>query len=76
MAYSSKDLELSRRRVAEDRKHIAAQEAHIAGVLLRGEPSSLATEQLVDFNQQLRAHTFECDLIAAALRADRAHLED
>jgi hypothetical protein len=71
MTYSLSDLELSRRRVAEDRKRIASLEASIDGTTLRGEASGLAQGQLIDLNDTLRSHIFELDLIAAMIKSNQ-----
>jgi hypothetical protein len=72
MTYSLSDLELSRRRVTEDRKRIASLQASIDGTTLRGEASGLARDQLTDLNETLRSHIFEQDLIAAMIRSERS----
>lgn len=71
MDYTSNNLDLSHRRVAEDHKRILDQEADIRGRLLRGESSRLAEEKLIDLNRTLRAHVFERDLIMAAIKLDQ-----
>jgi hypothetical protein len=72
MTYSLSDLELSRRRVTEDRKRIASLEASIDGTRLRGEASGLARGQLIDLNETLRSHIFEHDLIVAMIKSDQS----
>lgn len=72
MDHTPNTLELSRRKIIEDQKLVSSQEADIRGILLRGEPSRLAEDQLVDLNRALRAHIFERDLITAAIKLDRS----
>lgn len=64
-------LEVAKQRVTDDRIQIAVQEAEIVGGVLRGEPTSLAREQLVSFLQTLRFHIFACDLMKAKISADQ-----
>ena len=71
MDHTSNNLELSSRKIAEDQKLVASQEADIRGILSRGESSRLAEGQLIDLNRALRAHIFERDLIMAAIKLDR-----
>ncbi|MGO7691425.1 hypothetical protein [Rhizobium leguminosarum] len=64
-------LEAATRRVTDDRIQIAAQEAEIAGGVLRGEPTSLAREKLKSCLQNLRFHIFARDLIQARISVDQ-----
>lgn len=71
MDYTSNNLDLCHRRIAEDHKRILDQEADIRGILLRGESRGLAEEKLIDLNRILRADVFDRDLIVAAIKLDQ-----
>jgi hypothetical protein len=63
------DLVQTRKYLKHDDLEIAAQEARISGALLRGEPTSLAMQELNGFFARQRYHRFELRLIEARIKA-------
>ncbi|EJL58411.1 hypothetical protein PMI09_00121 [Rhizobium sp. CF122] len=63
------DLALARKYLKHDDIEIAAQEARISGASLRGEPTSLALQELNGYFARQRYHRFELRLIEARIKA-------
>lgn len=63
------DLARTRKYLTDDAIKIAAQEARISGAGLRGEPTSLARQELDSNFARQRYHRFELSLIEARIRA-------
>jgi len=63
------DLALTRKYLKRDDIEIAAQEARISGASLRGEPTSLALQELNEYFARQRYHRFELRLIEARIKA-------
>jgi len=63
------DLARTRKYLTDDAIQIAAQEAGISGARLRGEPTSLARQELDGYFARQRYHRFELSLIEARIKA-------
>ncbi|MEK1872050.1 MAG: hypothetical protein AAAC50_06450 [Rhizobium altiplani] len=63
------DLARTRKYLTDDAIKIAAQEAGISGARLRGEPTSLARQELDGYFARQRYHRFELSLIEARIKA-------
>jgi len=63
------DLAQTRKYLKHDDFEIAAQEARISGASLRGEPTSLAMQELNGYFARQRYHRFELRLIEARIKA-------
>ncbi|CAN7747393.1 hypothetical protein [Rhizobium sp. LjRoot258] len=63
------DLTRTRKYLTDDALNVAAQEARIAGASLRGEPTSLAQQELAGYIARQRYHRFELNLVEARIKA-------
>ncbi|SEI10391.1 hypothetical protein SAMN05216228_102383 [Rhizobium tibeticum] len=63
------DLTRTRKYLTDDALNVATQEARIAGASLRGEPTSLAQQELAGYIARQRYHRFELSLVEARIKA-------
>lgn len=70
MAYTQDDLDMVLRHIAEGEQHISNQEVIITKLRIRQLDTKAAEEALAVFNEMLRIHRHNCDVIAAGLEDD------
>lgn len=67
MAYTSEDLSMAERHVAEAERHVIGQEMIVTKLRLEGADTGMAEALLSEFEDTLRMHRHDRDRIAAEL---------